>query len=650
MPKLTAFVARSFDPADDTKIDPIIRFLDTFRTAGFMCETAEPAEVELVHKKVRDLIDGSDVFVGIFTRRYPVCSMASGLKAAFNVLRGRHAPTRWCPPLWVLQESGYALAKDKKLIIFRETDVELPALQGDLEYIPYEPSNPTPAFLRASEMINRLIALAAGTTVETVVRELPKDKETESSLAQAQAEETAQEAPTTRQYYFEMIGAIEARNWQKAKEAYEQGLQLIRKEGEGDAVIFWRGTYCKRRCLAGDAEAFDDLRALAEKESTHPHLMAYLGECFLAYRDYEQATSSYERAASLGDEADSVDYRVTAAKCLRLGKRPGESRQVLLSILKEPLPQSSPEVRFRILRELYETMRESGDIFHAFSIGERALQENPGHWDLRFSLAYAYSGAGNPEMSTYHYRLAAGPDTHWTFNNLGVAYSNCNLPILSASSYRKAIELGNTLAASNLGRMYLQAGLADEAASILRNALAKEDCDQQVTRTLAAVVEQRQEETKKEEAIIDAAHRRVDFLISLSGGLLSETVPSLAEGLWSFPFGQITLRSEGDKLVGETTVEVPEGLAGRANALYGLGGLVKAPTVHWRFQFRGKVDGRTCHYHLTKETVPEPLFSSGTSTTEGYIVFSADGKWAEVAESKDRKLEDPYRISRPGAS
>jgi len=50
-------------------------------------------------------------------------------------------------PPWVLQESGYALGKGKKkLIIFREAGVELPQLQGDLEYISYDPIDRDPAF------------------------------------------------------------------------------------------------------------------------------------------------------------------------------------------------------------------------------------------------------------------------------------------------------------------------------------------------------------------------------------------------------------------------------------------------------------------------------------------------------------------------
>jgi len=72
MVQLNAFVARSFAPIDDTRIQPVLTFLDTFRKAGFLWETAEPAEVESVSEKVRRMIDDKEVFIGFFTKRYPV--------------------------------------------------------------------------------------------------------------------------------------------------------------------------------------------------------------------------------------------------------------------------------------------------------------------------------------------------------------------------------------------------------------------------------------------------------------------------------------------------------------------------------------------------------------------------------------------------
>jgi hypothetical protein len=179
--KIVAFVARSFDPADEAKIDPIIDFLESFKPLGFIPQSAERSEVESVSEKVRSLIDRSDVLVGIFTKRHPVYRFNGRWRTAWSALSGKLTPAAWSAPPWVLQESGYALKANKALVLFRETDVEIPGLQGDLEYIPFDARNPAPAFQRASEMISALIAQRASIKVETIVQsEATEVKEAET--------------------------------------------------------------------------------------------------------------------------------------------------------------------------------------------------------------------------------------------------------------------------------------------------------------------------------------------------------------------------------------------------------------------------------------------------------------------------------------
>src|SRR5579864_3488372 len=161
MDKLVAFVAHSFDPKDEQKLEPILRFLDSLRGVGFVWQRAERAEVESVSTKVRRMIDDSDVFVGILTARHPSYRIKGGIKDAFKVLWGRLAPVTWTAPPWIVQESGYALKGGKHLILFREPEVEIPGLQADLEYIEYIWSDPSIAFRRVNEMLVGLIGKRA---------------------------------------------------------------------------------------------------------------------------------------------------------------------------------------------------------------------------------------------------------------------------------------------------------------------------------------------------------------------------------------------------------------------------------------------------------------------------------------------------------
>lgn len=98
MPRITAFVACSFSDEDKPKGQPIMGFLESFRDLGFICGTAERAEVESVSKKVRGMIDESDVFVGIITRRHPIHPPLARLKAAYRILRGQLIATEWSAP------------------------------------------------------------------------------------------------------------------------------------------------------------------------------------------------------------------------------------------------------------------------------------------------------------------------------------------------------------------------------------------------------------------------------------------------------------------------------------------------------------------------------------------------------------------------
>ena len=72
-------------------------------------------------KKVRERIDRSDVFVGIFSRRDRLESKAE-----------------WNTSAWVIDEKAYALAKGKKLVLLREAGVgSIGGLQGDYEYLEF---------------------------------------------------------------------------------------------------------------------------------------------------------------------------------------------------------------------------------------------------------------------------------------------------------------------------------------------------------------------------------------------------------------------------------------------------------------------------------------------------------------------------------
>jgi hypothetical protein len=71
----------------------------------------------------------------------------------------------------VLQEIGYALKANKHIILFIEPGVEFGGLQSDLEFIPFDVSEPSTAMRKANDMLADLIAKNAGVSFQVSVQQ-----------------------------------------------------------------------------------------------------------------------------------------------------------------------------------------------------------------------------------------------------------------------------------------------------------------------------------------------------------------------------------------------------------------------------------------------------------------------------------------------
>jgi hypothetical protein len=118
----TAFVGHSFNEADL----PFVRAVtETLQALGIAVMTGEKPKADRISEKVKRMIDGQHIFVGIFTRR--------------DKLEGKNA---WTTSAWVLDEKAYAYGKGRKLILLKEADVEsIGGIQGDYEFLPFSREN-----------------------------------------------------------------------------------------------------------------------------------------------------------------------------------------------------------------------------------------------------------------------------------------------------------------------------------------------------------------------------------------------------------------------------------------------------------------------------------------------------------------------------
>lgn len=374
---IVAFIARSFSKLDEERIQPIVDHLNTFAPFGFVCRSAEPAEAERVSDKVQRLIRDSDLFVGLFTRRYRVHQED---EVPDETGQYGASPTKWIPPSWILQESGYAVALGKKLVLFKEIGVELPELHGDLEYIEFDPGNLSDAFRRANEMVGGIIAKGLAIEVQTTVtQEIRSPAAQGSSVAQ---EETQPESDSGS-YWLEFVKALDERDEAKIKEAYERGLKHMTENAPG-RVLFWKTLTARWKFEQGYPEGWQELQTLRVDSPSEWEIDVAIAECLRTSGDLAESAGMYATAADKAPPVDKPRLLTRAAQILHEDKQWDKARQVLL----EALETADPQQRLPALRALYQNFKSAQKTFEAFGVGESCIAENSAQPDFHFTLGY----------------------------------------------------------------------------------------------------------------------------------------------------------------------------------------------------------------------------------------------------------------------
>ncbi|MGD0791649.1 MAG: hypothetical protein ABR920_07740 [Terriglobales bacterium] len=645
---LTAFVARSFDPRDEERIRPILTFLETFRKAGFLCEEAEAAEVESVHVKVRRMIDAKDAFVGFFTKKYPVYSFGTKFGDAISLVCGKLQPEKWSAPAWVLQESGYAISAGKKLILLREEGVDIPGLQGDLEYVPFDSRDPSAIFSKLSEMINDSLARAAGREIKTEVTERPEQAEAKAETPESKQDEklggTEEQAPDMIAHFLEMQRAAHRRDYSAMDEAHRAGRTLIAEGSARDFdPLFWDCLYYEARYEAGAADGLEALRRIhGENPQRHEPIVA-IARLLTSAKEHDEAARLFLEAAGLAGNNLRARDLADAARALNELKRYEEG----IKAAEECLSIATGDVKTDAISILYLLFKNSGESYFAFATAEAALHDNP-LLRVRFDLGLDYRRHGHKELGLHHFKFLheRNPGDPGSLHNLALLYADCELPITSVSHYKKAFALGETLSAANLGFMYLDAGMADEAKGIVQEAMSIEQHEARVEVCLAEISPRTQNEETKQSDLLKTAGDRKDFFVSM--GIALQTFVSDVDGRWTFPFGEMTLTRKGSELSGTATISRDECLGNLAALLASpLAVSAKKETKIEKYTLDGTIKGAVCKFSMTVTEPGQYPFGSilgGRGARSGFIVFAADGESATYAELTDNKLSAPAKI------
>jgi hypothetical protein len=648
--KIVAFVAKSFNPMDEVKIAPIIKIFEAFEKTGFFLQSAEKAEVESVSQKVRGLIDDSDVLIGFFTKRHPVYRV-DGWSDSLALLLRKLEPIAWSAPPWVLQESGYALKGNKTLILFKEEGVEIPGLQGDLEYISFDPQKPGSAILRATEIVNDLIAKARNITVEIVVDSAGIETKGIETAAPPQLKDATDSNLQEPDHdlidkwvrFRELLQAIEEKDWGRSETACDQMLAWVR-DNEPETELFWKCFYQHSLFEAGKPEALQELRNLASANEMDDTPLSFIGACLADLHEFEDSVASYLKGATLAKGNRRISLTIKAAEVLQKAQKNRVARKTLLDLMQSPEAQDSPS-QFLILQSLYFLSKDNEDTFERFAIGELALHHSPESKDFRFSLAYDYESAEQSLLALYHYKIICGQDERHgsALNNYGISLISCDLAGLAVKCFKRAMEFDDTLAASNLSHRYLAGGLTDDAISILKAAQQKQDCAPQVSSTLAATYEKIDANNLTLENLIVTAEKQRRFFLDFAKGLFAQ-LSGAPTGRWKFCERDIELEVSGSRIHGIRQTRTDEPATGYSSLF---GGASPRVITTESVNFTGTLKGRSCKFKLETHVTTEPFsLRAGNSTTEGYILFTEDGLSAEVIEIQNGKPSAQYTVQK----
>ena len=162
-PRIRAFVGRSFSEADQTVWYAIREILESLRPIGLAFEDAKEAQPRPISDKVRQGIERNDFYIGILTRRLPIKDEIAEPKLTRRILesfQGSKTPTQWTASNWVVQESGFAIGKEKTVLLLIEQGVDFPTadLDADTEWIPFDRAAIAHCSSRLVSMINNLVS------------------------------------------------------------------------------------------------------------------------------------------------------------------------------------------------------------------------------------------------------------------------------------------------------------------------------------------------------------------------------------------------------------------------------------------------------------------------------------------------------------
>jgi len=534
-----AFIGHSFNDKDTEIVKIIKEHVESF---NIECETGEKPQYGYVSEKIKKRIINNNIFVGIFT-----CDKKILLENGQSIKEYFYTTSNW-----IIQESGFAIAENKKLIFLVEKGIyNFPGLQGDQEYISFNRDRLEKAFTKINNMIlsmddktSKKITSEIGEKLENIEKseyELEKDKVQKVNQGKAKEKEV--------EVLIKIFVAL------KEKEDYREAQKIYNEEYkkylQGNKIIESWAFVLRSSISCGDPDAFGKLKVLASENKNSFKVIQQLGIAYEEIDEYQKAIDIFSEARNLLDINKKedieriIDFYKRESVCLVSDDKYEEAIKLLSNLLYE---DCFKEYKSKILDGLAGLAKTKEDIERFFIYAEGSLNIDPTNTDLRFELAYRYSKEGYNKISLLHYKkLTNATKSPGGLNNLGVQYNILKLPAKSINSFFKSAENKETLAMANITERYLNEGFIEDAKREIKKAhdLSRENVEVHGNIGYAKnrMEEILEKEGKKEKEILEKAEKERKVRVKYSEAFYCEVDlrKEKIDGIWSTPWGDIKM-------------------------------------------------------------------------------------------------------------
>ncbi len=659
MAKLKAFVGHSFTSEDEEVVNSFIKFFNSYDGKILEWTHAEKAEPKKLAIKVKEKMEGRNLFIGIFTVKNKMID-ANKLKPAFlrpATLKAKADDFVWSTSAWVIQECGYALAKEMKTILLVEKGIaSVGGLHGDTEYIYFNRYDIDASFQKLNEMIMSLVPEGGELSERVQLKEQAVKEEGEFSKVSSDKED----ADDKRSSFKELFVAIKSSDETKENEAFKKFLEA---EGDGtiEIEVDLTSSYYWLRYRIGEKDILEDLLTLSENNPQHPSPHKRLGNLLEEYKQYEKAASHYIIASELSSKSEVKSaFICRAAESFMNAGKVKEGKELLLDYIGK----QGGEIfqNYEIYKTLANIQKEAGNYERFFSLAEKAIDIKPTDNNLRFDLAYAYSEKKNHIMALHHYKIicSSTPDES-SWNNLGAKLDELEMKGKAIKSYLMSKEMGGTHAIGNLAYKLMDVGYFEMAKEYLHEALNDANCSSNVSNALSDLEGRIATEEKIEKEYLEKSPPEIKFRVRYAEAYIQRNDVQIQSGQWKSPHGDVEIMVKGNAFKAHGEFEI-ESFRGLGDIYASLGGFTrsKAENKIKKIEYEGVLINGIVDYTLTVTTnskgQPDRTKLAGSllgtikdSNTivnkfSGLMIIEQDGKSIEVMERDSKANVEFYTI------